>query len=184
VGDEAQRQRGLIQDFVAVHVGHADLGGGQHVQVGLRVEVDDIPELGELSRPDHALLFDHEGRVQLRPPMGEVIVEHPVGQSALQAGARPGQDVEARPGLLDAALEIDDAQRRAKVPVGLRLKVEFRQRAVRGMRDVVRVAHANRHGLMGQVGQPQHHVVQLGVDGAHLLIQPGGAAAQAAQRLL
>ena len=52
-------------------------------------------------------------------------VEHPGDQGALQARPGPAEHVKARAGDLDALLEVDDAQRRAQVPVRLGLEVEL-----------------------------------------------------------
>ena len=88
-------------------------------EVVLGVVVEVIGELGQLAGADHALPLDHEGRVDLLiAVLAGVQVEHEGDEGPLQPGAQPLEDVEAGAGELDAALEIDDAQVFAQLPVG------------------------------------------------------------------
>ena len=87
--------------------------------------VEIVGELGQLPRAVDRGGLDHEGQVLLAVALADVQVEHPGDQRALQARARAAQNVEARAGQLGAALEVDDAQSRAEVPVRLGCEVEF-----------------------------------------------------------
>ena len=57
------------------------------------------------------------------------------------------------PAILAAALEVEDAERRAEIPVRLRLEVERARLAVAPDFDVVRGALADRHARVRQIRQ-------------------------------
>ena len=70
----------------------------------------------------------------------------------------PEQDRKARAGNLRRALEIEDAERRAEIPVRLRLEVERARLADAAHFDVVGRARADRHARVRQVRQ--HHAAR------------------------
>src|SRR5438874_1453648 len=93
-----------------------------------------------------------------------VQVEHEGDQGALQPGARVPEDEEARAGKLDAALEVDDAERLAQLPVWLRLEVVSLLDALGTHYDVARLIRSNGHVLRGDVWHFEEESVQLGLD--------------------
>jgi hypothetical protein len=97
-----------------------------------------------------------------------VQIEHEVDEGARQAGACAAQHGESRTRDPRRALEVEDAERWTKVPVGLRLEVERPRRAVATKLDIVRGAAANRHAGMGQVGKIQQRSVPLIFDRVEL----------------
>ena len=93
--------------------------------------VEVVGKLGQLPGAEKRGRLDHEGRVLLGVALADVQVEHIGDQRPLEARPGAAEHVEARTGDLDAALEVDDAERRAQVPVRFRLEIEFRQLANR-----------------------------------------------------
>ena len=73
----------------------------------------------------------------------------------------PLEHREARAGDARAALEVDDAERGAEIPVRQRLEVEGARLAVAPHLDVVGRALADRHRLVRQVGQREQRLVPL-----------------------
>ena len=68
----------------------------------------------------------------------------------------PLSTVKRAPAILRRPLEIDDAERRAEIPVRLRREVERARLADAAHLDVVRGALADRHAGVRQVRQVQH----------------------------
>ena len=98
----------------------------------------------------------------------------------MQARTQPLQHVEAAARQLDAALEVDDAQRLAQLPVRPRLEVEAARRALAAHHHVVAVVLADRHAGQRQVGNAAHRVEQLLVDDAQPVVQDLDLVADAA----
>lgn len=82
-----------------------------------------------------------------------VDVEHEVSQGAFEAGANAVVNCKARPGNLRRALEIQNAQARAEVPVGLGRKTKFPRSAPAPDFLVVQGAPPDGHARMRHVGQ-------------------------------
>ena len=106
------------------------------------------------------------------PPLlvaaGHVLVDHEADERALQAGAQAAQHVEAALGQLHAAIEVDDVQLGAQVPVGLGLEAlggEVARGAPAAHLGVVVLVGAHRRGGVGHVGDGHQQVAQVGVDG-------------------
>ena len=98
--------------------------------------------------------------------LARVQVEHESDQGALQAGAGAAQHVEARAGELDAALEVDDAERLAELPVRSRRETELASRARGPHHDVLRLVRSDRYVRFGQVRHFEEQRVQLRLDAA------------------
>src|SRR5262249_48858229 len=96
--------------------------------------------------------------------LARVEIEHEIDEGAREARTRAGQDREARRRHLDRALEVEDAERWAEVPVRLWREVERSRRAVTPPFHVVRRALPLRHALVRQVRQVQHRRVALVLD--------------------
>ena len=133
--------------------------------------------LGSCPAPNRVSPLTMKGSVFLGVALADVQVEHPGDQRALQARAGAAEHVEARAGHLDAALEVDDAQRRAQVPVRFGLEVELRDLADRAQDDILVLVLADRacagRGVLGMVASDRRS--SLVVDLAQLA-RPGGDA--------
>ena len=86
-------------------------------------------------------------------------VQHPLGEGTPQAGAQALEDEEAAAGELAAALEIDDVQGLAKLPVGL-MERGFGGLALRADDDVGRFVWPVGDVIRGEVGDLQQELVQ------------------------
>ena len=150
--------------------GQRHLGGRHHPQVFLVVVVQVVAELGQLPGAEQGLRLDHEGGVLLGVALADVQVEHPGDQGALQARPGPAEHVEARTGDLDALLKVEDAQRRAQIPVRLGLEVKFGQLAHRAQDDVLAVILAIGRARVGDIGDACQDLVQRFLDLAQLFI--------------
>ena len=92
------------------------------VLFGVVVEV--VAELRQLAGVPHRLFLHHRRQVHLRVAvLVDVQLQHEGDQRPLQPRARALQHVEAAAGQLHAALEVDDAQRLAQLPVRLAPRV-------------------------------------------------------------
>ena len=85
-------------------------------------------------------------------------VGHKVDERTLQARALAAQHIEAALRQLHAALEVDDAQLGAKIPMRLRLEVELGRRAPTAHLGVLAFILADRRGLMRHVGHVHHEL--------------------------
>ena len=90
--------------------------------------------------------------------LARVQIEHEVDQRARQPRAGAAQHREAGAGNLRGALEIENAERGAEIPVRLRLEVERARLAVRAGLPVVCGALADRHARVRQVRQHQERL--------------------------
>src|SRR5581483_7300060 len=88
--------------------------------------------------------------------LARVQVEHEIDQRAGQLRAGAAENGEARTREPRRALEIEDAERRAEIPMRLRLEIEASRLAVPAHFDVVVSALADRHARVRQIWQVQH----------------------------
>ena len=136
---------------------------------------------GRLPGADQRLLQHQKRRVDLLVAvLPRVEIEHPGDQRPLQPRAIAAQNVEARPGDLHPALEVDDAQRLGKLPMRLRGEVECALRPVFGDHDVAALVRGDRDMLQRHVGHLQQQALELGVDRLHLVIESADAIAKLA----
>ncbi len=137
-----------------MQVGHRHLGGrDQEVIVALELE-QVLLELRQLPGADQRRAVDHEGRQHLGVAMVRgVQVEHEGDQSPLEPRRGSPVDGETRPGDLGGALEIEDAQRRSEVPVGLGLEGKPPRLADLPLDPVRGLVPSARHRLVRQVGE-------------------------------
>ena len=168
-----QRQGGFVQHVAHVQAGDGHLGGGHHPEVLLRVVVEVVAELGELPGGEEGLGLDHEGQVLLAVALADVQVEHPGDEGALEAGAGPAEDVEARAGDLDALLEVEDAELGAQLPVRQGGEVECLGLAHGADGFVVVLAVAVGNGSVDQVGDGRNERGEVFIDLADAFVQGG-----------
>ena len=91
-------------------------------------------------------------------------VSHEVDERTLEAGASATQHDETAGCKLRAALEIDDAQLRAEIPMCLGLEIPLAGRAPATHFRVVVLVIAHRSGVGRHVGRMEQQVLQLRVD--------------------
>ena len=93
--------------------------------------------------------------------LARVEVEHPRDERALQARPGAAQHVEARPRDLDAALEVDDAELRAELPVRQRREIEAGELAFRPQDHVGRLVRADGDIGVREIRNLEHPAVEL-----------------------
>ena len=173
-GGVHERQLGAVEHLVAVDVGQLDLGRGDEVEVRLHV-VEVLVELGQLAGAKQAVVVGDDGGPPLLEAGLVVHVDEEVDERALHAGAHAAQQVEAGAGKLHAAVEVNDAQLGAKVPVGLGLKVKLARGAPATHLGVVGVVLAVGNVLVRDVGNGGDEVKELLLHGIATVVQRGDA---------
>lgn len=153
-----------------MQVGQNDLGGGDQ-EVIARDVIGVILELGQLTRAKHGLTLDDDGRPPLLKAAAGMRVQEEVDEGTLQAGAGATEDGEAATGELVAALEIEDIEVGAQIPVRLEVEVELARGAPTTTLDVLILVLTVRGGLARNVGQVSHEVVLLLLEGGTALGQ-------------
>src|SRR6185295_14319768 len=91
-------------------------------------------------------------------------VQHEIDKGALKQGAGAEVDGEAGAGELGTALEVEDAERRAEVPVGLGLEVELTGDPYRPLDAVGALVLADRDAFVRQVRKSLLDRQQLRLD--------------------
>ena len=169
-GGVAARQGVGVEDLTGVQVGEHDLGGGNQ-EVVARDVIGVVLELGQLTRAEHGLTLDDDGRPPLLEATARVRVQEEVDKGALQAGAGATENGEAAAGELVAALEVEDVEVGAQVPVRLKVEVELARGAPAATLDVLVLVLTVRGGIARNVGQVSHEVVLLLLEGGAALGQ-------------
>ena len=171
-GGVPQRQLGGVQHLVAMQVGKHDLSRGDEIEVRVHV-VEVVLELGQLAGTEERLAVGDDGQPPLLEAGLDMHVDHEADEGALHAGAQATERVEARTGDLDAAVEVDDSQVRAKVPVRLCLEVELARGAPATDLRVVGVVLAVRDALVRDVGDGGNQVEELLLNLVALVVELG-----------
>ena len=167
VGAVGNRKLVLREEFLAMDVGDGRFGGRDEIQFAERGGVQPfldgvilVGELGELADAFEALRPDHERRRDLGVAvLAGVQVEHELNQRPLQLGAPIRVEDEAAAREFGGAREIHQPQALAQLDVRLGFESEHRLLAVDADNGIILRAFADRHGLVGQVRQPQHQLV-------------------------
>ena len=136
-----------------------------------------VLELGQLTRAKHGLTLDDDGRPPLLKATAGVRVKEEVDEGALKTGAGATENGKAATGELVAALEIEDVEVGAQVPVRLKVEVELARGAPTTALDVLVLVLAVRRGLARDVGKVSHKVVLL-------LLESGAALGQTVNLLV
>ncbi len=187
-----------LQGFVAVDVGDGDFGGGNQPEI-LALALEQVfLELGQLAGAEQAAGVHHEGRQHFGVAvLAGVHVEHEVDERALQFGPQVPVEREAGAGDFGGALQVEDAQILAQVPVRLGFEIELgRLRPTRRTSTLSRSDWPTGTDSWGTLGMPARScwnssssglllIVQpgdLGFPGAHLVLQGRRVAARLAQR--
>ena len=175
-GGVAARQGISIENLAGVQVGKHDLGGGDQ-EVVARDVIGVVLELGQLTRAKHGLTLDDDGRPPLLKATAGVRVKEEVDEGTLKTGAGATENGKAATGELVAALEIEDVEVGAQVPVRLKVEVELARGAPTTALDVLVLVLAVRRGLARDVGKVSHKVVLL-------LLESGAALGQTVNLLV
>jgi hypothetical protein len=180
-GVEADGQFVGVEGFVAVEVGDGDFGGGGEPEVRV-FDFEEIGgEFGELARAVEGFGVDQErGEDFGVAVLARVRVEHEVDEGAFEFGAEAGVDSEAGAGDFGGAFEVENAEGRAEVPVGLGGEVELRDLAAFVDFGVAGGGGACGNGFVGEVGDGGEEVVEAGVDLFGLFFQLGDFVADGA----
>ena len=174
-----------LQRFVAIDVGDRHFGGGDQPEIGVLALEQILGELGKLAGAVEAGGVHQEGRQHFGiAVLARVDVEHEVDQRAFQLRAQAPVEGEARAGDLGGALEIEDAEFGAEIPVRLGLEIELRGLAPAAHFDVVGFGAAHRHGFVRDVGNAGEQFLELLVHGFHLLVERGDLLGDGADFLL
>ena len=174
-----ERQLAGVQHLAGVDVRQLHLGRGDEVQALGGVEQVFL-ELRQLAGAGERLGVGHGRAPPFLVAARRVRVGHEVDEGALQAGAQAAQQDEAAGGQLHRALEVDDAQLGAQVPVRLHLEAfgdEVARRAPTAHFGVVVLVVAHRRGVGRHVRRGQQQLAQglvgrfaLGADGGNLVV--------------
>ena len=151
------RQVAPVENFAAVQVRQRNLRGWNQIQIPLAGNLEEILlELGQLARAGQRRTVGQKRRLDFAiPVLASVHVEHEVDERARQARTRAGKHREPRTGQARPALEIENAQCRAEVPVRLRDEIERARLSIAPDFDVVGRARADRDARMRQIRQRQ-----------------------------
>ena len=163
-GGVAQGQRRGVEDLVGVVGRHRHLRRADEVEVLALDPVDVVGGLAEEAGALHRPGADQRRRRGLDEAGGAGLVHRHVDQRELQLRADAGQEVEARPADLGAALEVDRPQQPAELDVVARLEVELARRAD-VLDDGVVLLATGRGGVVGDVGDRLERLVPLGLGG-------------------
>ena len=164
--DVTPRQRLDVEDLVGVVCRQRHLRRADEVEVLLRQPVDVIGRLTEEAGAFHRARLDQRRGDHRGESCVARLVHRHVDQRELEVRAGTGQVVEARPGHLGAALDVDGAEPPAQLDVVERLEALGREvarradvlehgvvvlAAGRGLRrrEVRHQRHARREGLLG-----------------------------------
>ena len=98
-----------------------------------------------------------------------VQIDHELRQGAMQAGDRPTHQGEAGAGQFGSGLEIQPTVLLAQGDMILHRKSKAFGAPAANL-DVLFLVRTDRHGLVRQVGDAQHQVVQLTLDAVQLLL--------------
>ena len=152
VGAVGEREVSGLEDLAGMQVRHGDFRGRNQVVVGPG-ELEEVRlELRKLPGTEQALGVHDDRRQDLRiAPLARVEVHHERDQGPLEKGAGAFQNGEPRPCELRGALEVEDAELLAELPVRLRCEGERRGLADDPFDPVGRLVPADRHRGMRQV---------------------------------
>ncbi len=174
VGDELQRQLLGIENLAGHDVGQRHFCGRDQVEVCLAFAADleqIVLEFRQLTGALQRRRLHQVGGIGLFVAMlTGVQIDHELRQGAMQAGDRPTHQGEAGAGQFGGGLEIQPTVLLAQGDMILHREVEGLRRAPAANLDVLFLVRTDRHGLVRQVGDAQHQLVQLTLDAVQLLL--------------
>ena len=167
-------QRVGLQRLIAINVGHGDLGRRNQPKIVALALEKILLELGQLSGAVKAGRVHQERRQHFGITVfAGVRVEHEIDQRALQLRAHAPVERETGAGNLGGALEIEDAQFGAEVPVRFGLEIELRRIAHAAHFQIVVGILAHRHGIVRHVGNSGQQFLEFGIRGLRLFLERG-----------
>ena len=123
-------------------VGDRYFGGGDQIVVTIGELEEVLLEFRELSGAAKRIGVDDVRRHDFPVTARRVLIEKEIDQRTIETRARTADEREAGAGDFGAAVEVEDAQTFANVPVGLRLKIELRLLAPGSLDAIRRFAQA------------------------------------------
>ena len=171
-----------VENHLAVHVGHGYLCRGNEEGVLVHL-VGVVLKLGQLAGAGHGGAGHHVGGIDLVIAVFHVGVEVKVDDGTLQPRAQPTVEGKARAGHLGGGVKIQNAKIGADVPMRLRRPAELTRRAPAALFDVVVIVLAQRHALVGEVGQGHQESVHRGFQLGDVRIEGGDLVAYLAHFL-
>ena len=166
----ALRQSGCIENLVGMQVRQRDLGRGNEELVFANV-IRIIFELRQLARTEHGLALHNYRRPPFFEAAAHVRVDEVVDQSALKTSSRATKNREAAAGKLVAAIEIENVQIGAQVPMSLGLEAlrrEVARSAPATALGIFGLVLADGRGIARKVRASHQDVVHLCIDGLTL----------------
>ena len=175
IGTEADGECGFVQGFIAEEIRDWNFGGGDQpmivvVQIALSerafiVAVKEVlSEFRQLAGAEERAGVDHVGRQNFRiAVLAGVQVQHEVGQGALKPGTRAVVKGEAGTGDFGRAIEVEDVQGFAELPMGFGREVEGWLLAVTLDKTVAVLVGALRHVGLRQVWKGFENAAEFGI---------------------
>nr|WP_245668797.1 hypothetical protein [Chloroflexus islandicus] len=117
VGGVIDRQLARFENLVGVEAGNRHFCRRHQPQTRLFIAVEVVTEFGQLAGGPQHRFFNYKRRVDLLVALLQMEIEQPLDDGPLQARAGAAHDIKARTGQLDAALEVENAQRLTQFPV-------------------------------------------------------------------
>ena len=149
-------------DLLCPQVGHRDLGRRDEEHVLCRKIKHVVLELRQLTGARHRLAVCHERRKDLGIALlFGVQVEHEVDDSPFELCAKALVHREPRTGDLACALEVQDIQPLADVPVSLRFEAELPRLADSAQFDIVGIVFTCLHLRIRNVRYAKKHIPQF-----------------------
>ncbi len=166
----AKRKLAAVQNLLAMQVGQRHFGGGHQIEIPLPCNLEQILlELGQLAGAGQRRRVRHERRLDLDVLVfARVKVEHEVDERAREARAGAAEHGESRAGNARGALEIQNAERRAQVPVRQRREIECARLAMAADFGIVVGALPHRHARVREIRQLQQRRVAPVLDTVQL----------------
>ncbi len=138
-----------------MHACDRHLGSAYEIELVLGQGVGLVAAAWELAVADEVKLLRHGRDAERRESLAAGAVERELEQRELQQRRVTFENIAARAGYLDAALEIEHVQPAHQADVVERLEAELRWRAPALGLDIVFLALAFRHGHIRDVGYEQ-----------------------------
>src|SRR6202050_2446183 len=115
---QVNRQSIGVEYLARIHTGQRHLGGWDKPEILLLVAIHRVLELRQMCAADHRRGIHHQGRrdFEITLLLG-LHVEHPRDQRTLEPRTRAEQKMKSSAGDFYSALEIDNAQRLAELPM-------------------------------------------------------------------
>ena len=181
VGEHLERQVLLLEDLAAVEVHERRLRRRQQELEALLLEAEDVLlELRELPGGEPALVGQQVRREDELEAVLEVLLDEVVEERPLEPRAHAAVEPEAVAAHADAAVVVDEPERRAELDVVLRLEALEDGLLAPDGDDLVGLLAAGDDAGRGEVREREQDRALLLVDLGRLLVERGDAVAEGA----